>query len=274
MYEEISTHTPVRVWQLNHVIRNAGKDFNSHTREGVTSIPQRYATWVANFNSHTREGVTLRGALRLTCWIISTHTPVRVWHALTGKTGATFVISTHTPVRVWRFSWKQLNASYNFNSHTREGVTMTSNYPRPGNKFQLTHPWGCDVFPFCLPFDFVNFNSHTREGVTPLFQLLLHCRIISTHTPVRVWLHGKKIQHLSQISTHTPVRVWQSKALTVMHTRYFNSHTREGVTRPERRTYRSSQISTHTPVRVWQVRVFYHYPKSRYFNSHTREGVT
>ena len=145
MYEEISTHTPVRVWQLNHVIRNAGKDFNSHTREGVTSIPQRYATWVANFNSHTREGVTLRGALRLTCWIISTHTPVRVWHALTGKTGATFVISTHTPVRVWRIS-------------VLSAVWLC--------KFQLTHPWGCDP-PFSAAASLQdNFNSHTREGVT------------------------------------------------------------------------------------------------------------
>ena len=99
--------------------------------------------------------------------------------------------------------------------------------------------------------------------------------LISTHTPVRVWLKG--------------LRFYPSPICD------FNSHTREGVTLQRHNHHQKYQISTHTPVRVW--------PKSlhscwllakfqlthpwgcdqvdcsltaaaEYFNSHTREGVT
>ena len=75
----ISTHTPVRVWLDVTEISMEFKDFNSHTREGVTEEDEE--------EDEDDD--------------ISTHTPVRVWHYTTipfSEMG----ISTHTPVRVWR----------------------------------------------------------------------------------------------------------------------------------------------------------------------------
>ena len=40
--------------------RMEAKDFNSHTREGVTPDEGDHGLTVDDFNSHTREGVTLR----------------------------------------------------------------------------------------------------------------------------------------------------------------------------------------------------------------------
>ena len=99
---EISTHTPVRVWQAEKVLEMHGK--------------------------------------------ISTHTPVRVWQRRTAARNARHTISTHTPVRVWlsdsdHGGWPILD----FNSHTREGVTTCTPCYIRNFKFQLTHPWGCDV---------------------------------------------------------------------------------------------------------------------------------
>ena len=75
-------------------------NFNSHTREGVTTeISMEFKE--ENFNSHTREGVTTDGL----------------------ETMKKKAISTHTPVRVWLFSiWISCDLRH-FNSHTREGVT-------------------------------------------------------------------------------------------------------------------------------------------------------
>ena|GEM_PF-6225370 len=38
----------------------AKRNFNSHTREGVTIGYNQYDVWAVDFNSHTREGVTCR----------------------------------------------------------------------------------------------------------------------------------------------------------------------------------------------------------------------
>ena len=140
---------------------------------------------------------------------ISTHTPVRVWHS--GNNNSTITnISTHTPVRVWRYSESFPELSTYFNSHTREGVTLwkksvlvmpqiSTHTPvrvwlyahmqeKPRERFQLTHPWGCDMMNcvvamilmkfqlthpwgcdctlYCSAAENRNFNSHTREGVT------------------------------------------------------------------------------------------------------------
>ena len=118
---------------------------------------------------------------------ISTHTPVRVWHKiiyfyfifwkfqLTHPWGCDkmvyshwcgVVISTHTPVRVWPLITFNTVNSLHFNSHTREGVTVNIACLAVFKRFQLTHPWGCDVYRY-------NYSIYTS---------------ISTHTPVRVWL--------------------------------------------------------------------------------------
>ena len=118
---------------------------------------------------------------------ISTHTPVRVWHKiiyfyfifwkfqLTHPWGCDkmvyshwcgVVISTHTPVRVWPLITFNTVNSLHFNSHTREGVTVNIACLAVFKRFQLTHPWGCDLFHLDEYCPSVHFNSHTREGVT------------------------------------------------------------------------------------------------------------
>ena len=142
-------------------------NFNSHTREGVTSFgkmtvnrilfqlthpwgcdkPINLHTMIdGNFNSHTREGVTNPVGYMNSCYRISTHTPVRVWLYCSKVWRLTF-ISTHTPVRVWLWYIAEMPIFFYFNSHTREGVT----------------------YFFTGTFDDSNFNSHTREGVTKSF---------------------------------------------------------------------------------------------------------
>ena len=62
----ISTHTPVRVWHYRKSCHSVPyKNFNSHTREGVTNIFQTFRNR-KDFNSHTREGVTTENWLYLT----------------------------------------------------------------------------------------------------------------------------------------------------------------------------------------------------------------
>ena len=54
---QISTHTPVRVWHKENLVKSI-----------------RFP----NFNSHTREGVTYNAVTAAADICISTHTPVRV----------------------------------------------------------------------------------------------------------------------------------------------------------------------------------------------------
>ena len=92
-------------------------------------------------------------------------------------------------------------------------------------KFQLTHPWGCDHF----------------------LGMIVTVRVISTHTPVRVWPLNGRNSHAVRISTHTPVRVWQNPV------GYMNS------------CYR---ISTHTPVRVWHIFLSQNYSRFQFQLTH------
>ena len=139
-------------------------------------------------------------------------------------------ISTHTPVRVWRSAFDEIGRIINFNSHTREGVTLEkSRIMMMQILFQLTHPWGCDHDkgyvsvndPFQLTHPWGCDNLLTELLTNLVFQLThpwgcdcddKPCRkenVISTHTPVRVWLFLWRYQTQNGcISTHTPVRVW------------------------------------------------------------------
>ena len=97
---------------------------------------------------------------------ISTHTPVRVWLCDHMAYNIIKDISTHTPVRVWLRRSALGYGHLNFNSHTREGVTLFHLSSVLKQKFQLTHPWGCDNGTKTARKAYKNFNSHTREGVT------------------------------------------------------------------------------------------------------------
>ncbi len=201
---------------------------------------------------------------------------MRVWLKRWKKSARLWVISTHTPVRVWLCLLDPYNLKYaHFNSHTREGVTvnlcnikikfaisthtpvrvwLTGIKKAVGTyKFQLTHPWGCDVSADAGITASWNFNSHTREGVTCLSPFIFSRLVISTHTPVRVWQDQNYYSYYHcAISTHTPVRVWRIRQ------KKRNRTTKFQLTHPW-----GCDLST-----LWPLQAIYH------FNSHTREGVT
>ena len=142
----ISTHTPVRVWLEAYAISLIeNKDFNSHTREGVTKNDVQFLCVFWHFNSHTREGVT--GAVCAVGGFL-TFQLTHPWgcdclRVLLMLKQQKFQLTHPWGCDKWYCAviWRRKN----FNSHTREGVT--------GTKIK-------DII-----ID-VNFNSHTREGVT------------------------------------------------------------------------------------------------------------
>ena len=180
---------------------------------------------------------------------------MRVWQR-TGKFyRSNEAISTHTPVRVWLFRITYIESGADFNSHTREGVTLNYRYYNSKrDKFQLTHPWGCDGRKYHAVFIISIFQLTHPWGCDRMIILSVsYASIISTHTPVRVWLADKIcLERVNRISTHTPVRVWPLHILdrsiiiqfqlthpwgcdyirqSPKHGKNnFNSHTREGVT--------------------------------------------
>ena len=123
MAANFNSHTREGVTIPGKVLERAFWDFNSHTREGVTYIRQSPKHGKNNFNSHTREGVTIFCKGYRHRWPISTHTPVRVWPNISDDD----------------------IDDMDFNSHTREGVTAVPGKGGKAHRFQLTHPWGCDV---------------------------------------------------------------------------------------------------------------------------------
>ena len=119
--------------------------------------------------------------------------------------------------------------------------------PHACQRFQLTHPWGCDEYHI----------PRTRDNY------------ISTHTPVRVWHKPHLYITVFDISTHTPVRVWPDILQTCNgEDGHFNSHTREGVTQAEMRWDNEVRISTHTPVRVWLWRYSGNWPMIQFQLTH------
>ena len=140
----ISTHTPVRVWPCDYWSWWLCVYFNSHTREGVTSL-MTALFWKLSISTHTPVRVWLTRVLDFLQIIISTHTPVRVWlNSVNHKT--VFFISTHTPVRVWRYvTGARLRAVIFQLTHPwgcdNPVKLIFWDFP----KFQLTHPWGCDI---------------------------------------------------------------------------------------------------------------------------------
>ena len=120
---KISTHTPVRVWQFSVFWSLEYHNFNSHTREGVT-VMRSLSFFLRNFNSHTREGVTHHYTDTFRHNVISTHTPVRVWHkSFRHRICVSLFQLTHPwgCDSAWRIP---LPGQDYFNSHTREGVTQ------------------------------------------------------------------------------------------------------------------------------------------------------
>ena len=120
-------------------------------------------------------------------------------------------------------------------------------------KFQLTHPWGCDLPPcYCTGVQ-GDFNSHTREGVTEEGHYLSYSPLISTHTPVRVWLFACK--SLFSFFLFQLTHPWGCDNFG----KSWNAHSEWfQLTHPWGCDYLlycivyKTYISTHTPVRVWR----------------------
>ena len=120
-------------------------NFNSHTREGVTTAMYTALTWGRQFQLTHPWGCDGEVLYKSTSYDISTHTPVRVWPV------SSLYLLLYTSFQLthpWgcdEFLTTLSTERQDFNSHTREGVTFFN-----GRKnFRRYH-----------------FNSHTREGVT------------------------------------------------------------------------------------------------------------
>ena len=140
--------------------------------------------------------------------LISTHTPVRVWHSGQAILEVR-LISTHTPVRVWPDFFISISLASEISTHTPVRVWL-----------KLSKNW----IKFII-------STHTPVRVWLKEITGVPWGTISTHTPVRVWLRADEhFRFHSGISTHTPVRVWRIYFTVSCQVAYFNSHTREGVT--------------------------------------------
>ena len=271
---DISTHTPVRVWQsplCNCFCRSIFQLTHPWGCDGLMVTTEPFVV----ISTHTPVRVWLNRGLRVIMWAISTHTPVRVWRRIVDIIEP-LRISTHTPVRVWprRGYLHQQQSSY-FNSHTREGVTIVCLWKTLGSKFQLTHPWGCDALSF---------------GKVELFL------DISTHTPVRVWHHQTNTPNgHPDFNSHTREGVTNIYCKSFKKTQGFQLTHPWGCDVMKCPLFLAAWISTHTPVRVWHSALvctaiictfqLTHpwgcdlflkncLPCLMNFNSHTREGVT
>ena len=274
-------------------------DFNSHTREGVTSAPksslfpssvfQLTHPWGCDPNQRNQKRPIFQFQLTHPwgcdlCWFYIARM---------------FSISTHTPVRVWHWLTSSLRAFYHFNSHTREGVTVTL-YRKYSDGTISTHTPVRVWLRFLEETSITSyFNSHTREGVTKIFTHIdkMSLKFQLTHPwgcdqllPLPQLLPKDFNSHTREGVTFLHHRTYQ------MHPINFNSHTREGVTEPcligkvieykfqlthpwgcddvDANRMFICEISTHTPVRVWPWRRSWAAYCPRHFNSHTREGVT
>ena len=184
---QISTHTPVRVWQITPLIillcevfqlthpwgcdpttplsLCISSDFNTHTRVGVTAYFDANFFFYFDFNSHTREGVTaetrknvLRSSFQLT------H-PWGCDPSIREQRKAQ-PISTHTPVRVWRWGLKYEKGRYFISTHTPVRVWLCCICETLAASISTHTP--VRVWPGVKKAvgTYKNFNSHTREGVT------------------------------------------------------------------------------------------------------------
>ena len=188
----ISTHTPVRVWlitinsqmiiklfQLTHpwgcdrtypLSRCGLRNFNSHTREGVTSSLYTSNRAVSVFQlTHPWGCDPIAGCFTIVRVYISTHTPVRVWPAFNVFSPQIREISTHTPVRVWPGSQSDSSRKLVLiSTHTPVRVWPICWCSKCKIPKISTHT-PVRVWPLEDEFDEIgvtDFNSHTREGVT------------------------------------------------------------------------------------------------------------
>ena len=209
-------------------------NFNSHTREGVTTREKCIILVIIPFQLTHPWGcdaldlskVDFTPIFQLThpwgCDSTISENSRCFWFQLTHPWGCDFIyevdkynrlaISTHTPVRVWLIFTNEYIHLNVISTHTPVRVwrALTQMLQELQTQFQLTHPWGCDTGILGSIRALLDFNSHTREGVTTYIIAVFIWNMISTHTPVRVWHKVTSKRADNVISTHTPVRVWRN----------------------------------------------------------------
>ena len=97
------------------------------------------------FNPRTRLGATSQAAAVCFCDFVSIHAPVWVRPSAIISLPIAFSVSIHAPV------WVRLS---------RSSILW------PEDKFQSTHPFGCDSYFFCFSSIVSSFNPRTRLGAT------------------------------------------------------------------------------------------------------------
>ena len=142
--EAVSIHAPVWVRQQ---LRGAFtmEEVFQFTHPGVCDDRAQGGGYGArSFNSRTRVGATSGGWLR----------------------GTFMVVSIHAPVWVRRQREHDAGPGGGFNSRTRVGATQRASGRQQPERFQFTHPCGCDFLEHIDIPDKNGFNSRTRVGAT------------------------------------------------------------------------------------------------------------
>ena len=150
---QISTHTPVRVWRTHDRMRPCYQDFNSHTREGVTTRYRRKGTPLQDFNSHTREGVTSYKLLwgsneqwfqliwyqRILLRIIATFKHIKCYLVCRKCVCGKICFLKNTPL--WNSCWKTHHHTKNTPSEVCRSFTNNNNWDKTHLPNHLTKSW-------------------------------------------------------------------------------------------------------------------------------------
>ena len=152
------------MWLKGNIRGFRFRDFNSHTREGVT-ISAYILPRKLQFQLTHPWGCDLIEIMLLPKTEFQLTHPWGCDNSWNSWKGLSYGFQLTHPWGCDLMQPTSLEESSNFNSHTREGVTWLVGISTKSWKFQLTHPWGCDAARLM------------KSGELS----------ISTHTPVRVW---------------------------------------------------------------------------------------
>ena len=206
---------------------------------------------INSFNPHTHTGCDLHEISRMSCSLVSIHTPIQ---GVTGELLPCAVYemfqSTH-PYRVW-LQWKGTLLRYwSFNPHTHTGCDIAGEQRKMWeNRFNPHTHTGCDNLLLIVLIWMQCFNPHTHTGcdVPRLAITLSSSEFQSTH-PYRVWLPARAI--LTYVfsfnpHTHTGCDILIPEIQAVH--RCFNPHTHTGCDKISKHKSYDGNVSIHTPI--------------------------
>ena len=119
------------------------------------------------------------------------------------------------------------------------------------NRFQFTHPCGCDPGAGRILFFHAGFNSRTRVGATWPSKIDASCGMVSIHAPVWVRpLAARRVVSTEMFQFTHPCGCDQAPRVPFQLFGGFNSRTRVGATLPVVDQRRIKGVSIHAPVWV------------------------